>query len=159
MDRHPETAPTLVFLSAPPSKGNLRLKVVLLGLAILFCGVVIGAGGMLFWGRELVLSRLHRGAPEPGMICARLEKTLSLDPKQKTAIEAILQEHFPRIRELRQARDRLVFEEFQEMSGRITAVLTPAQAEIYRRDLRRLLPRYWQRHGHRRGVGQPAPRQ
>jgi hypothetical protein len=137
----------------------LRLKVVLLGLALLLCGVVIGAGGMLFWGRELILKRLQYVRPGPELICRNLESSLNLTPDQTLAVGKILNDYFPRIRALRQNKDDLTREEFRAMHQEILAVLTPGQAEHYEEEFGKMLPRPWRRHGfhHSERTGPPLP--
>lgn len=156
MNNHP-------LISASPNnpmpdkpKGNLRLKVVLLGLGILACGVVIGAGGMLFWGRELILKRLQHVRPKPEMICDRLETTLSLTAVQKAEVARVINEYFPRIRAIRQDKDQLTHEQFQAMHRDIFAVLDSRQAKLYEEELAKMLPRPWRRRGFHRSVPPPA---
>jgi len=157
VENHPPNQAHPVPPAAAKTRRNLRLKVVLLGLAILLSGVVIGAGGMLFWGRELILKRLQHVRPGPEMICQRLEKTLGLNSGQKVEVERILKEYFPRIREIRQRKDQLTHEAFRAMHREIFAVLDPRQAQIYEEELGRMLPRPWRRRGfHRMG---PPPDQ
>ena len=151
MNNHPPTPSNPENPVANKPKGSLRIKVVLLGMAILLCGIVIGAGGMLFWGRELILKRLQHIRPAPEMICQRLEKTLSLNPDQKVEVERILKDYFPRIREIRQSRDQLTQEEFRAMHREILAVLDPRQARLYEEELGKMLPRHWHRRGFHRG--------
>ncbi|NLC70938.1 MAG: hypothetical protein GX751_06215 [Desulfuromonadaceae bacterium] len=155
MNNHPVSPSNLENPLSKKPRGSLRLKVIFLGLAILLCGVMIGAGGMLFWGRELILKRLQHVRPRPEMICERLGKTLNLNPDQKTEVARILNDYFPRIRAIRQSKDQLTHEEFRAMHREIFAILDPRQAELYEQELGKMLPRHWHRRGFHRGGAPP----
>ena len=101
-----------------------------LGLAILFCGVVMGSAGTMLATRRV----LSRGMPPADKaargLTQRMDAQLNLSPKQKHQVAEIVSRHLKALRATRK-------EQFRLMHDEVAAVLTPEQAAAWRRGFER----------------------
>lgn len=128
-----------------------RIKIIALCMALLLSGMLIGAGGMFFYGRKLVLQNIRRGA-DPARITMRLSEKLDLSVEQKQKVEEILNRHMPRIREIRKSKYVQVRQEINTMREDISAILDQRQAGIWDEETNRIMP--FRRYNHHRHRGQ-----
>ncbi len=94
----------------PQAPKKRRWKLVLLGLIILFCGTVIGAGITFHMGSVMIFHAMSRGDEMAERIAKRIDRDLSLTEAQRSqvaeivarrvsAFKRILTEIYPRIKE------------------------------------------------------------
>jgi hypothetical protein len=134
-------------------RNRRRRKIIGLGLVLLLSGILIGAGGMFFWGRELVLQNIRRGA-SLASISEHLEKALNLNSTQNEQVEEILKRHVPKIREIRKSKYLEIRQEIDVMRDEIEATLDERQLKLWEEELDRITSyRRYRRHHHRR----PSP--
>jgi hypothetical protein len=124
-------------------------------MALLLSGILIGAAGMFFWGRGLVLQNIRRGM-DPARITAHLEEKLDLNAEQKLKVEEILAIHMPKIREIRKSKYLLIRQEIKTMHEEITAILDEDQAKIWEEQMDRITP-FRRYNRHRRHGPKPPP--
>ncbi len=137
-------------LSRKRQRKNARNKIIALGMALLLSGILIGAGGMFFWGRKLVLQNIRRGA-SLSSISQRLEETLDLNSAQKQKVEAILTTHMPKMREIRRSKYQEIRQEIEAMKGEIESTLDERQMQIWEEQVDQIMffRRYNRRRPHR----------
>ena len=98
-------------VNPPPQAPKKRgWKLVLLGLIILFCGMVIGAGITFHMGSVMIFHAMSRGDEMAERIAKRIDRDLSLTEAQRShvaeivarrvsAFKRILTEVYPRIKQ------------------------------------------------------------
>ncbi len=160
----PEAAPAeavaageAVAESAAPAPPKSRSRVpvqILLGIAILLCGMLIGAGATVLVGRTVIVPGGRPPAQASGAIARQMSRRLNLTPQQQTEVRRILREHMERVNQIRNEGRQEAKAEFDAMRDEVAKVLTPQQAQMWRREfdrMRRLAP---QPHG---GRWEPPP--
>ena len=158
MEGKPNQPETGDALARSRQRKKYRIKIIALGMALLLSGILMGAGGMFFWGRKLVLQNIRRGA-DPARITAHLEKTLDLNAEQKLKVEEILNTHMPKLREIRRSKYVLIRQEIKAMNEEIAAILDERQVKIWEEKMDRIMPfRRYKRHGHHRAKPPPGER-
>jgi len=145
--------------AAPPAKRRSRVwPQVLLGIAILVCGMLIGAGGTIVLGRRILVPGARQPAQLSGAIAKGMARRLNLTPEQERETRRIVREHMERVNELRDQGRRDIQQELDAMRDEVAEVLTPQQAQAWKRQfehIRRFAP---QPSGGRRGPGAPPDR-
>ena len=137
---------------------NARLRIIALGMVLLLSGILMGAGGMFFWGRYLVLQNIRRGA-DLTAISTRLEEKLGLNPAQKQKVEEILSAHMPKIREIRKSKYLAIRQETETMKEEIGATLDERQMKIWEEEVDQIMSfRRFKRHNHHRPPPPPGAR-
>jgi hypothetical protein len=129
---------------APPTRKSSRVWLqVFLGLAILGCGMVIGAGATVLVGRRLLNPPSKQPAQISRAIAGHLSRRLRLTPQQQRQVRDIIREHMERVNDLRNQSRRDAEQELDAMRDDVAKVLTPDQARAWRQEyerLRRLRP-------------------
>ncbi|MFH1092165.1 MAG: hypothetical protein V1742_11420 [Pseudomonadota bacterium] len=120
------------------------LPTILLGVAILVCGLVLGSGITV----GAVWRVIHKSFRDPVRLTERIvrhmQRNLDLNEEQARKVKMILEKRMPAFVKLR----RQVREELEQVRRELAEVLTPEQAEKFNRDFRRL---------DRRWLPPPAP--
>lgn len=143
-------------LSQNRQRRNARIKIIALGMVLLLSGILMGAGGMFFWGRYLVLQNIRRGA-DLTAISARLEEKLDLSSGQKQKVEEILGAHMPKIREIRKSKYLAIRQEIENMKEEIGATLDERQTKIWEEEVDQIMSfRKFKRHNHHRPHSHPG---
>jgi Spy/CpxP family protein refolding chaperone len=132
----------------PPASAPPRSRVwreVLLGLVILLCGIIIGAGGTVLVGRGILLGR-GPGQPDRTSreIARHMSERLDLTPDQQKQVRDIVRTHMVRINEVRNRGRQEAEQELDLMRDDVAKVLTPEQAQAWRTEferMRRFAPR------------------
>ncbi len=86
----PETTSSNLELPLPRKRRPWRS--ILLGLIILFCGILIGAGITVILLQRVVLYAIHHPEEIPNRLTERLRNKLSLTDEQTKKVKAILTE-------------------------------------------------------------------
>jgi len=147
---------------APPKPKSRGWVQVLLGIAILLCGMLIGAGGAVLVGRGLIL---RQSTQVSGAIVRHMSRRLNLTPQQERDVRRIVREHMEQVDQIRNQGRRDIEEELDAMRDEVADVLTPQQAQAWRRQferVRRVAPPppggRWEPPGGHRGFWEPGPR-
>jgi hypothetical protein len=141
----PTEAPAI---PAPSKKSRNVVVALILLLATLVCGVILGAAI-----DRLILFRQHRLLPRAGMrfatshILQRLDRELDLRPDQKKKVQEILDRRRASIEGIWSGIQPRVRQQIEATNSEIDAVLTPAQRVRFRE-----LRSHWENHA-RRPVG------
>ncbi|MBM3477080.1 MAG: hypothetical protein FJX75_27750 [Armatimonadetes bacterium] len=132
----PEVGPAA---PAPAARKPSRVWLqVFLGLAILGCGMVIGSGGTLLVGRRILNPPSRQPAQIGRVISRHLTRRLNLTPPQQRQVRDLVRQHMERVNEIRQNGRRDAEQELDAMREDVAKVLTPQQAEAWRREFERL---------------------
>jgi hypothetical protein len=118
-----------------------RWRSVLLGIVILLCGVVIGAGGAVIVIRHVVLHAIQHPEEAPQRITNRVRRMLDLSEHQAAEVKKILTERQKAIVGLRRQIQPQVEKELEKVKEDVAAVLKPEQAKKWRERFDRL--RIW----------------
>lgn len=129
---------------APPAPKPSRVWLqVFLGLAILGCGMVIGAGATVLVGRRMFSPPSRHPAQISRAITRHLSGRLDLTPQQQQQVRDIIRQHIERVNDIRNQSRRDAESELNQMRDDVAKVLTPDQARAWRQEyerLRRLRP-------------------
>jgi hypothetical protein len=140
----------------PPAPAQARSRVwpeVLLGLVILLCGIVIGAGGTVLVGRIfLVPGQPDRTSRE---IARHMSQRLDLTPDQQRQVRQIVRRHIERVTQIRESGRQEAEKELALMRDDVAKVLTPEQAQAWRTEFERM--RRFAPHGPPPGARPPGP--
>ncbi len=129
-DPSPVIAPSPTGVASPRRRD--KWKTVALGLAILLCGILIGAGGTVICVRKILVYAIHHPEEAPARLTARLRKKLHLSDDQAARVKAILSERQEAIQAIRRETQPKVMKEFEQAKEEIAATLTPDQARSWR---------------------------
>lgn len=108
------------------------MRSILLGLVILLCGMVIGAGVALVCVQKIVVHAIHNPQETPGRIAERMKSKLKLTDEQTRQVKAILSERQKALHALRREWQPRVVQELDKTKEEVTKVLTPEQARAFR---------------------------
>jgi hypothetical protein len=111
---------------------------ILLGLIILFCGILIGAGITVILLQRVVLYAIHHPEEIPNRLTERLRNKLSLTDDQTKKVKAILTERQKAFTELRRAKRPKVERELKSLREEVAAVLDKDQARKWSKRFDRL---------------------
>ncbi|HTY23792.1 MAG TPA: hypothetical protein VMC85_11710 [Desulfomonilaceae bacterium] len=135
-DQNSEISSSTVGLSIPRKAG--RGRSVLLGLIILLCGILIGAGVTIVVLHKVVLHAIHHPEEMPRRVTERLRHKLGLSDEQAVKVRAILTERQKAFQELRRAARPKVEREIERLKEEIASVLDEKQARKWREQLEKL---------------------
>jgi hypothetical protein len=110
----------------------------LLGLIILFCGMLIGAGITVIILQKVVLYAIHHPEEVPNRLTERLRNKLSLTDEQTKKVKAILIERQKAFVALRRAIRPKMERELEQLREDVAAVLDENQARKWRKRFDRL---------------------
>ncbi len=117
-------------LSIAPKKR--RWRSFFLGVVILLCGMVIGAGGTVVVMKHIILRAIQHPEEAPQRITDRVRNKLDLTEDQAAKVKAILTERQNKIQALRRQVQPEVEKELEKAKEDVAAVLKPDQAEKWR---------------------------
>ena len=135
------------------------IKSILLGLVILAAGIAIGASLMILY-RPAPQDRYGR-EPEifAEQMLGQLGRELNLTPQQRRQLEPILRQHHETLTDIRASVRPQIVSQLEQLNDDITAILTPEQADLWQRKVRRIEERFptfrgpGRRQGPRPGMG------
>jgi hypothetical protein len=104
---------------------------VALGLVILVCGMLIGAGGTLICVKRIILHAIHHPDEAPARITARMQKRLHLTEEQAQRVKAILTQRHRSIMAIRREAQPKVVQELDKAKQEVAAILPPDQARSW----------------------------
>ena len=139
-DPTPVITPSSTGLQSPRRRG--KWKTVALGLAILLCGILIGAGGTVICVQKILVHAIHHPEEAPARITARLRKKLDLSDDQAVRVKAILSERQKAIQAIRRETQPKVMKEFEKTKEEVASILTPDQARLWRSRFEQLQRRW-----------------
>ena len=119
---------------------------VALGLAILLCGMVMGAAGTMVVTRRALRHGIQAPDKTARSLTQRMNAQLNLSPEQQKQVAEIVCRHLKQLRATRKEQLRLMRDE-------VAGVLSPEQAALWRKGFDRL-----QRSGPDRAGGRHSPR-
>jgi len=122
----------------PPPRRPSTLKMVLLGLAILLCGMVIGSAGTLFVARRAVVHAVLHPEEMPTRAAQRLGRRLDLSAEQQAQVETILRRRLLALAHVRERFRPQIDRELDDLREEVAAMLDEEQAQQWRDDFRRL---------------------
>jgi len=105
----------------------------LFGVVILLCGMAIGGGltTKILWNR--LLYNIQHPEHVPVLIVKSMEKGLGLNAEQADQIRPIINAHFKNIHDIRREIRPRFDAELDGMRNEVAAVLTPEQAEHWKK--------------------------
>jgi hypothetical protein len=115
-----------------PPRRRRRWLTVLLGLVILGCGAIIGAGVALVVVRDRVLYALRHPEEMPARVTARLRRTLGLTEQQTEKVRVIVERRHAALQMIRRFVQPRVEAQLENFREDVAAVLSPPQAEAWR---------------------------
>ena len=121
-----EISPSNLELPVPRKRRPWRS--LLLGLAILLCGILIGAGITVIVLQKVVLYAIHHPEQVPNRLTERLRGKLGLSDDQAKKIKAILNERQKAFQALRRATRPKMERELERLKEDVAAVLNENQA-------------------------------
>jgi len=126
--------------SPPPPRARRvsALKMVLLGVVILLCGMVIGSAATLFVARRAVVHAVLHPEEMPERAAERLGRRLDLSAEQQAQVEAILRQRLLALAYIRERFRPQIDRELDELREEVATVLDEEQARRWRDDFRRL---------------------
>jgi septal ring factor EnvC (AmiA/AmiB activator) len=125
---------------------------VLIGAAILVCGIIIGVCLTLIVVRNRVIELIQHPEKRTEAMVARLDRALDLRDEQRAEIRDILQRHRSEFNEIRREVGPRVKNQIEALDRDISEVLTDEQRQKWDRYLKRLR-RLWTPRFRRRGRG------
>jgi hypothetical protein len=128
---HPDMSSSALELPIPRKRRPWRT--LLLGLVILFCGILIGAGITVIALQKVVLYAIHHPEQVPNRLTERLRGKLGLSDDQAKKIKAILNERQNAFQVLRRSTRPKVEREFDRLREEVAAVLDENQARKWRK--------------------------
>jgi hypothetical protein len=140
-DPTPAIAPSSTGLQSPRRRG--KWKTVALGLAILLCGMLIGAGGAVICVQKILVYAIHHPEEAPARMTARLRKKLHLSDDQAARVKAILSERQKAIQAIRRETQPKVMKELERTKEEVAAILSPDQARLWRSRFAQLQGRWF----------------
>ncbi len=105
----------------------------LLGLIILFCGMLIGAGITVIILQKVVLYAIHHPEEIPNRLTERLRNKLGLTDEQTKNVKAILIERQKAFMALRRATRPKMERELEQLREDVAAILDKNQARKWRK--------------------------
>jgi hypothetical protein len=139
-EAHPDMPSSSLELPVPRKRRPWRS--LLLGLVILFCGILIGAGITVIALQKVVLYAIHHPEQVPSRLTERLRGKLGLSDDQAKKIRGILKERQRAFQALRRATRPKVERELDRLREEVAAVLDANQARKWRSRFDRLR-RHW----------------
>ena len=136
------TKPAPESASARTGRGRHWLWSVMIGAAILLCGMVIGACLALVVVRNRVIDLIQHPEKRTGAMVRRLDRALDLSEDQRADVRRVLRKHRAEFNEIRRDVAPRVQREIDAMDRDLSKILTPEQKAKWDRYLKRLL-RLW----------------
>jgi len=137
---NPETPSSNLELPLPRKRRPWRSF--FLGMIILFCGMLIGAGITVILLQRVVLYAIHHPEEIPNRLTERLRNKLSLTDEQTKKVKAILTERQKAFMELRRVTLPKVERELKCLREEVAAVLDKNQARKWSKRFDRLTPQW-----------------
>ena len=122
----------------PTPNKRRRIYSVLMGLALLLCGAVIGGSVTLVFLFDRLMTTIHEPEKVPHHIVERMRVAYGLTDEQAEKIEVIYTGLQQELVGIRDAALPEVERELEEARVAVSGVLTPEQAEDYNRRFDRL---------------------
>ena len=135
-ERNTEISPSNLQLPVPRKRRFWRA--LLLGMVILLCGMLIGAGVTVIVLQKFVLYAIHHPEEVPNRVAERLRNKLSLSDEQAKKVKAILTERQKAFLVLRRMARPKVERELERLREEVAAVLDENQARKWRKRFDRL---------------------
>jgi len=124
----------------PLRRRSHRWLLALLGVLILVCGIVIGAGAMLIVGPRIVMHTIQHPEHASERFAAKVKRDLRLSEQQTRAVRAIFDKRMGKVEEIvREAHSR-VAEQFEQMEQEIAGILDENQVRTWHDWCRRHRP-------------------
>jgi len=137
---NPETPSSNLELPLPRKRRPWRS--LLLGLIILFCGILIGAGITVILLQRVVFYAIHHPEEVPNRLTERLRNKLSLTDEQTKKVKAILTERQKAFMALRRVMRPKMERELKCLREDVAAVLDKNQARKWSKRFDRLRPQW-----------------
>jgi hypothetical protein len=118
---------TAGVVSAP--RRRVPWGAILLGIAILGVGIIIGAGGMVIITRSMIQHAARHPEQIPEKAAQRLARRLDLSEQQKQQVQAIITDRLRKVNHVRQKMQPLIAAEVQKFHDDVAEVLTEEQAQ------------------------------
>jgi len=139
-----------------PRRKQIYMQIIV-GLVILFCGLVIGAGGALMQMKDRVVPVGPR--PPLDAIVGDIQARYDLTPEQTKKVEEVFGVQRKAMQTLFDQFGQKVDAEFQKLNVEMKDILSPEQYARWEQDFRNRRERGPGRHGPGRpGSGRPGPR-
>jgi hypothetical protein len=122
-------------IAAKPKKR--RWAKVLLGIVILLCGIIIGAGGTAAGMHKLIHRVFEHPEELPEMITTRMEKKLNLTREQAVEVKGILDTRIGNIQEIMREVHPRIHGELMLLRDEIDEVLDEEQGKKWRERFKR----------------------
>ena len=122
----------------PKTRKKIHWKSVLLGLAILCCGMVIGVGITLHVGHSMILHTLNPGDRMASHITRKIDRKLDLTDEQKAEVEKIVTH---RVSEFRNILDTMypdIKKQITSMHQEVAGILTEKQRVKWEKHTRKI---------------------
>jgi hypothetical protein len=120
-------------LELPIPRKRRPWRSLMLGLVILFCGILIGAGITVITLHKVVVYAIHHPEQVPNRITERLRNKLSLSDEQAKKVKAVLVERHKAFLALRRVTRPKVDRELERLREEVAAVLDENQARKWRK--------------------------
>ena len=131
----PEHEPHHAPVVAVPKKR--RWTKVLLGIVILLCGIIIGAGGTAAVMQKLIHRVFEHPEELPEMITSRMEKKLDLTSEQAVEVKRVLDVRIGNIQEIMKEVHPRIHEELTSLRDEVDEVLDEEQRKKWRTRFKR----------------------
>jgi hypothetical protein len=115
-----------------PTPRRKRWRGVLLGVVILVCGIVIGAGGTVIVVHRALSHAIHHPEEASERASQRLRRKLDLTEEQTARVKSIIAARQQKIQALRRQWQPLVEDELLGLREDVAAVLEPEKAKRWR---------------------------
>jgi len=119
-------------LTVPRGTSRRWWKALLLGLAILLCGAVIGSALTLIVAHRIVVHAIDNPHEAPTRIANRMKRKLDLSEEQRAKVLEILTERQRAIHAIRSEAQPKVVHELNLAKEQVAAVLNEKQARSWR---------------------------
>ncbi len=109
-----------------------------MGLAILICGIAIGAGITLFVGQKMIHDAMHKPFKDPRDLARHIADDLDLSKDQTEKVEEILEAKFDKINEIREEKRKEMDGELKGLEDEVASILGEEQQILWRERCERL---------------------
>jgi BMFP domain-containing protein YqiC len=120
----------------------------LIGTALLLCGAVIGSALTVIAVNRAIDNRRNNPDAMPARVAEKLTAELGLEPAQSEKVQAIIERHHEKLREIRSTFWRTTQTELRAMEEEILAALTVEQREQFEARWKELMKRERERREH-----------
>ncbi|MGQ9729956.1 MAG: hypothetical protein ACUVX8_01660 [Candidatus Zipacnadales bacterium] len=112
---------------------------VLLGIAIFTCGVSVGTGTMIIFGRNWLIHQAFR-PPDPPETARSLTNGLDLSPEKRVEVQAAIERYLQAAIARREEIIRERREQLETLQAELERILEPKQARLLRQRMERFPP-------------------